>query len=123
MSFLEPMLDNLLVEGSQDSVEAFEVALLAVEIGGATSDDEIRDASLGIIREALTLELVCVGDVGEGGFQPWAGDLEAAMARIELEWRALKREPSIGEICRFKNTPAGTERAENCMARSAKRST
>jgi hypothetical protein len=44
-------------------------------------------------------------------FVPWQLTIPEALARIEREWRALGRDPSLGDICWFNNTPAGNERA------------
>ena len=118
--------DDLLMRGADDLIQAAEVASIAMQVGGASTPDEMRVLSLQVIREVLAQRLMEIGDaVGVGShptyvyaqveFQTWGLSCEAAMARVEREWKALGRNPNLGEICWLRSTKQGKERGEKLL--------
>jgi hypothetical protein len=51
------------------------------------------------------------------GFVPWELSTDGAITRIEKEWSALGREPSIGDIVWFAATPAGERLIDRLIPR------
>lgn len=105
------MIDDLLLRGSDDWVTAAEVAWLAKSVGGATTDEEIREVALSAIKEVVMRGLMQVGDVTDDGFFEWDRSPEDSLEAVAQEWRALGRLPDLGEVCWLANTPAGDARA------------
>jgi hypothetical protein len=112
----QQVLDEMLVSGLRDWVQASEVASLSMEVGGASTDSEIRTLSLTVIRDALEQGLMTVGDLTREGFTPWGGEGEAAIHRVEASWLDLGRGPNLGEVCWLCNTDAGDIRANQVLA-------
>jgi len=111
----DALLDEILVRGLDDWIQACEVQSCTIEVCGAHTGDEMRRLSLAIIRHALELGLVRVGDVTTGAFRPWPGDVDAIVRRVEREWMALEDGPNLGDVCWLANTPAGDERARRVL--------
>ncbi len=109
---LHNLIEELLRRGSDDWVDATEVAWVARSVGGATSEDEVRDLSLRVLRELLGRNLMDVGMVTETGFTAWEVPVDQALRRIESEWRALPKGPDLGEICWLNLTEKGSVRAD-----------
>ena len=117
---IQHCVNDLLMRGTDDLIQASEVASVAIAVGGATNQDEIREMSLAMIREVVRQKFMEIGDaIGIGShpthvfervdFSPWAIPFEAAMERVAREWRALGRNPNLGEICWLCNTDKGNE--------------
>jgi hypothetical protein len=111
------LIDEVLVRGADDWVMAAEVAWLARSVGGASTDGEVLDVSVDLIRTVLTEGLMEVGDVTDGGFFAWGLPVAEAVQRIEDAWRGLGHSPNLGEVCWLSNTPTGQARAESIFAR------
>lgn len=104
-------VDEMILSGLDDWVDAAEVAYIAKAYGGASTDEEIRQLSIEIIREVIEKGLMRTGDITQGGFKEWDLSDEEIVERINSEWTALGRRPNLGEICWLENTEEGNRRA------------
>ena len=127
---MQDCVNNLLIEGLVDDVGAYWVASVAMQVGGASTQAEVREMSLQMIREVVQQGLMDIGDtVGIGydpnllalykrvEFRPWKLPFKEAMDRVEREWRALDRDPDLGEICWLVDTEKGKELARQLLDR------
>jgi hypothetical protein len=108
---LKACIEDVLDRGLDDWIAITGVASVAKIIGGAVTDDEIRDLSIEIIRNVIQEGLMEVGDVTTDGFHRWALSSDEALKRIEHDWGALGRWPYTGDICWLSNTEQGDKRA------------
>src|SRR5258707_496482 len=117
---LQDAVEDLLVRGLDDDIQAAEVASVVMRLRGAATQDEVRELSLELILEVVRQGSMEVGDIIGIGFHPtrryesvrfqrWDLSLEEGMERVAREWRALGRNPSLGEICWLVNTDRGDE--------------
>ena len=106
---IKQCIDDLLMRGCDDWVDASEVAFVAKEIGHAQSAEEIRDLSLKMIREVVQQGLMEIGDLPEEGrrLMLWPMTPQKCLDRVEREWNVLARNPTLGEICWLQNTDKG----------------
>lgn len=110
---LDACLDDLLIRGLDDWIQAAEVASVARTIGGAESGEMVRALSLQLIRTLLESRLIEVGMVDEHeGFVPWRIPAGVALERIESEWSARPTGPGLGEVCWLNLTEQGQARAQ-----------
>jgi hypothetical protein len=58
------------------------------------------DTTLRCVRDLIETELVELGaPVADGrGFSRWNLEADESLSRIEREWKALDREPNLGEV-------------------------
>lgn len=122
---LQRCVDDLLVRGTVDVIQAAELAGVAATVGGAATQDEIRELSLDLIREVLQQGFMRIGDLNlieKAGFKngfcefcEWGIPAKEALARVQREWKALGRGPALGEICWLCNTEKGNEIAERLL--------
>jgi hypothetical protein len=108
-------IDEILMLGLDDWIQASEIASVARTVGGAATEGEVQRLSLDIIRGVIKEGLMAVGDVTTQGFHAWVLSTEEALERIEREWKALGRNPSLGEICWLSNTEKGDKRARRLI--------
>jgi hypothetical protein len=92
---------------SEIEVQAAEVMGLVIEFGELNDGATQTDQALAIIRTLLRQGLMTAGDVSDEGFREWGIGPEESMSRIEHEWRALGRLPSLDEVCWLSNTERG----------------
>lgn len=119
---LQACLEDLLIRGLDDWIQAAEVASVSRTTGGAESDEARRELSLRIIRKLLEDGLVEAGMVGEKeGFIPWGIPVDDAMQRIESEWSATSMGPGLGEVCWLNLTEQGQSQARTLWSREAGR--
>ncbi len=113
----EQLIYEILIQGEDDW---YPLGALVGKVRNLThqSGDDLLQASLEVVSQLLVAGLMKAGDVGEFGFVAWPEMVPAALARIEREWRALGREPSLGDICWLANTPSGNHEARLAMARA-----
>lgn len=80
------------------------------EVLGIEDPEERRRMTLRMVSDLLGAGLIRAGFPRDRlGFEPWTLTAEEAVARIDREWRALGREPDIGEIVWFDITEKGRE--------------
>lgn len=114
MMHIRACIEDLLVRGMDDWIQAAEVASVSRTTGGARSDGAARDLSLRLIRVLLEEGLVEPGMVREReGFVPWDIPVEDAMRRIESAWAEKSAGPDLGEVCWLCLTGKGRRRAED----------
>ncbi|HLI37208.1 MAG TPA: hypothetical protein VKV80_07680 [Streptosporangiaceae bacterium] len=113
----DTLIDELLVRGADDWVDAAEVAWLAKSVGKATTDEDVKKVSFDLIRAVLLAGLMEAGEVAGGGFFAWNISPTDSVNRIEHAWEILGRLPDIGEVCWLANTAAGNQRAQRSVAR------
>ena len=109
---LRRCIDDLLKRGTDDWIQAAEVASVARTVGGATGEEEVRDLSLRVLRELLERDLMEVGMVTATGFTAWEIPVDQALDQIEREWEVLPKGPDLGEICWLNLTEKGFLRAD-----------
>lgn len=114
----DTLIDDLVVRGISDWIQAAEVAWVAKSLGGAKAQDDIAAVALDLIRTVLLGGLMEAGEVTDGGFIGWDVPVQVAASRIEHEWARLGRLPNLGEVCWLANTAAGNKRAEAVVGRT-----
>jgi len=102
------------MSGCDDWVNIAEVTSVAKFTGGAQSADEIRDLSLKLVREVVQQGLMEIGDLPDQSrrLALWPLTPQECLDRVEREWNALGRNPSLGEICWLQNTDKGNALGE-----------
>jgi hypothetical protein len=119
---LQACIEELLVGGLDDWIQAAEVASVSLTTGGARSYDARRELSVRIIRKLLEEGLAEPGSVYEQeGFLPWGVPVNAAMHRIESDWATKPAGPGLGEVCWLNLTPKGHAQALRLWSRKAGR--
>lgn len=114
---LQTLVDELVVRGTDDWVMAADVAWIITDGFSSSSEEQIFETSLGVIRIVLDRGLMEVGDVTDEGFVPWELPAHEALTRVEHKWRELGRFPDLGEVCWLANTDLGDERAGRVLSR------
>lgn len=116
---IQACIDDLLMRGCDDWVNAAEVTSVAKFTGHAQSEDEIRSVSLKLIREVVQQGLMEIGDLPDEGrrLKLWPMTSQECLDRVEREWNALGRNPSLGEICWLQNTDKGDALGEEAFKR------
>jgi hypothetical protein len=116
---LKLCIDDLVMRGCDDWIQAAEVASVAIEVGGAQSRDRIRELSLQMIRHVVEQGLMELGDVdvageweSKEGFRKWNLATQEGLGRVEREWNALGRNPNLWEVCWLRNTEKGNQFGE-----------
>ncbi len=103
MNFLDQIASDMCRAAKDDYVGLWQIIGAVVRESKSTDKDKIRTLSLDVVRKLLILGLrpVDLPSVGSGSV-PWAiQQPDAVIDRIETEWKALGREPDIGEIAWF----------------------
>ena len=125
---LQDAVNDLLIRGLDDDIQAAEVASTVMRLSGAVAQDEVRDLSIELIRVVVQQGLMEIGDIIGSGFHPtyryasvkfrrWDLSFEESLERVKREWKALERNPSLGEICWLVNTKKGHEVARQLLDR------
>src|SRR5438105_1289071 len=97
---------DLVEECRQDHVGLWEV-IDAVRFDlGSSNPDQTRALTLGLVRRLLRDPKILVGHPAPDGrhFVPWKLTPDEACSRIDREWSALGREPTIGDVVWFTTT-------------------
>jgi hypothetical protein len=120
---LQACIEDLLVRGLDDWVQAAEVASVSRTTGGAQSDEASRELSLRLIRKLLEDGLAEPGMVdAQEGFLPWGVPVNAAMQLIEGSWSTKQQGgPGLGEVCWLSLTPKGHAQGQRLWSRKAGR--
>jgi hypothetical protein len=111
---IQDCINDLLMRGCDDWVDVAEITSVAKFTGHARSEEEIWDLSLTIIREVVQQGLMEIGDLPDQGgrLNLWPMTSEECLDRVQREWHALGRNPSLGEICWLQNTDKGNALGE-----------
>jgi len=104
------MITEILTEGEDDWVH-LGVIVRTVKEATRLTGEELLQMTLNTIEDLLDSGYMVAGQVGPTNFDPWPFSTSEVLARIERAWRALGREPGLGDICWFANTLSGDERA------------
>ena len=92
--------------GTDDWVYLAEVVRI-VESTICGSPVDIQRFTCELIREVAQQGLMELGDLNKEGFCRWSLPIEKCLNRVEREWNALGRNPTLGEICWLQNTDKG----------------
>ena len=115
-------IEDLLIRGLDDWIQASEVASVSFEIGGAQSHGMRRELSLRLIRKLLEDGSAEAGMVYEKeGFVPWGIPVDDALQRIESDWTTRPTGPGLGEVCWLSLTERGNAQAQSLWSRKAGR--
>ena len=114
---IEACLDELVKSGIDDWVPDADVAWIAKSVAGARSPSEIHSTVLTLVAEALRRGLMEIGEIfpPERGFRSWGLPVDAAVAKLESEWRSKAGRPLGGEIFWLRNTDTGRRRAKRLL--------
>jgi hypothetical protein len=104
-------VNEILLLGLDDWIQAAEVASVARTVGGAATESDVQQLSIEMICDVVRAGLMKAGDVTPDGFHEWDLSPNETLDRIEHEWAALGRGPGLGEICWLCNTEEGDKRA------------
>lgn len=101
--------ERVLKIGEDDWIYLAQVASIVHDEMSHASEQDIINATLGIIRDLVDAEFLVIGDLtGAGGrFKPWWLSTPEAIQQIRTRWLALKRPINLGDVCWFSNTPKG----------------
>lgn len=106
MKSLDDLLAGFREEAEEDYIGLWAVVWTVRDARQESGLEEIRALSMGLIGMMLDNGFVA-GDLSKDGFVPWPDRrAEVVLRRIEREWDALGREPTIGEIAWFGLPPA-----------------
>lgn len=115
-------IDELLVRGLDDWIQAAEVASVSRKAGGASSNPDCRALSLRIVRQLLDRGLFEIGLVNElAGFVPWALSVDAIMQRIEGCWPEGSPSPELGECFWLRLTAEGERQAADLFTKNPRK--
>jgi len=99
----EDVLESLVEECHEDHVGLWEIVNAVRFDLGAVTPGDTRELTLRLVRSLLQERNMQVGHPAPDGrhFVAWNLPPDQAVSRIEKEWSALGREPSIGEVAWF----------------------
>jgi hypothetical protein len=112
---IQRCVDDLVKRGADDWIQAAEVAWVAKSIGEASTDTDVRDLALELIREVVQHGLMEIGEVAADAFRKCPLSPEEALSRVTREWMPLSGLPDLGDVCWLCNTEAGNERGEELL--------
>jgi len=104
------VMTEILTEGEDDWVH-LGVIVRTVKEATRLTGEELLQMTLNTIRDLLDSGYMIAGQVGPTTFDHWSLGTPEVLVHVERAWRALGREPGLGDVCWFANTPAGDERA------------
>lgn len=101
----DPLLASLVASAEDNAIGLWLIVSVVRSVraqlaGSEASEEEVREAVLSLVREALRQRVLVVGSVEEG-FDAWHLAPDDAVKRIEREWTELGRDPQPGEIATF----------------------
>jgi hypothetical protein len=102
----EDAIERFVEEGREDHVGLWQIIRAVREDLGIIDAEEVRRATLGMVEELLREGRMRPGrpTLDWRGFEPWRLSPGEALHRIDREWHALGREPSLWEVVWF-DTP------------------
>lgn len=111
MNTIQKCVDELLEAGKDDFVYLGEVIRI-VESAYSTTPAELRARTLEVIKAVLSDGLMELGDLKREGFFKWELPEAECVRRVDREWQAMEKDPSLPFIVWLRNTPKGDESAE-----------
>lgn len=114
---LHKLKDDLLEHCKLDYVGLWVVFSTVREGLLMENDNEVKKASLEVIRDLLEDGLVVVGDIDWELeiLVPWTSEPKETLARIREEWDRIGRDPDHLEICWLTTTQKGDRWVEEHM--------
>lgn len=94
------ILKDKLMECREDYVGLWSIAWRVKRCGGI-HPDRIFQETMGVVKGLLEQEDIVAGQFQNNLFEVWSFPHDQILARIEAEWRALGREPNLGDIVWF----------------------
>ena len=95
---MDRISEELLLEGLDDYVGLWEFAPCVRRTLGLEEHDEIRRASMEVLRKLVGGRLFVDGDLAEnGGFAAWSLSPEETLSYVEDLWNELGRAPDLGD--------------------------
>lgn len=95
---LERILTDVIAEAQEDLVGVWLVRKWVQRAFPHLQPDAARSATLGVIERALGTGRVEAGSFPKPAtFQRWHLDARGSVDRIERTWKALRRDPDIGD--------------------------
>lgn len=110
-------INELLMRGCNDWIQAAEIASIAIEVGYASSIQEIQELSITIIEYVVQNGLMEIGDLKKDGFLKWTCSNDKSIELVKRAWEALNRNPILGEICWLQITHEGRRIGEGLFKR------
>lgn len=102
MRTLEQIVKDFIVEAKQDNIGLWRVVNAVQHETGEVDSSGVRSDSLRVIEGLLNHGLEVMDYYQGRGWEKWPEkDRHSILARIEREWIALGRDPSLGDICWF----------------------
>ncbi|GLU50523.1 hypothetical protein [Nocardiopsis ansamitocini] len=108
----EEIIAEILDEGLDDWIP-IDGLISLVKREGKESEEDLRNATIRILRLLLEGRMVTVGELGESGFESWpesVDDAEGALLRVVEDLDRLDWFPQ-GASCWIANTPLGDAEA------------
>lgn len=110
---LDPIQRDLIIEGLEDYIGLWQIAKHVRREFGSLSAERLRELTVRELEPLLSGGLIEAGFPSEGGgFSSWGMDAESTLDRILSEWSRLKSDPTIGDVCWFRNTGKGNALAK-----------
>lgn len=110
------LLEDLLARGVDDFIDVGLVVQIAKR-SGATDEEALRAMTLGLITEALALDLMVAGSV-RSSFDPWRLSAGESAARFARELNGVQlRDLRPADICWLMVTRAGAELGREVLRR------
>ncbi len=114
---IQGFVNELLVRGYSDRIDAYGVVSVITDINGPTPPDAVCEISLDVIRQVVEQGLMEISDPMEQGECYRKGEMceQKAFEKVETEWCALDRWPKPSEICFLQITNRGREITEELL--------
>lgn len=100
-SEIKDAANAILEECEEDYVGLWGVPWYLREVKRISAIDVRFNKSIAVVEEILLAKDVVVGQFNNNEFEIWDSTPLKVIERIQNEWKALSREPTIGEICWF----------------------
>lgn len=110
-------IDEILIRGLDDWIQAAEVASIAKSTGNARGHDQIRAVTLSVVGELLRRGLVQLGQVSPDGFSPFDLSEKDLMARVDAAWVERADGPELGDYFWLNLTDEGHKIANQVWTR------
>lgn len=98
----DPLLASIVARAHAEPIDLSTIVRVVRSVGIAVGggDEDVRTATVALVREALRRRLLVVGSPGDE-FEPWNVSPDDAIDRIARGWRELERDPRPGEVAAF----------------------